>query len=367
MTLKYKPQIIYIENHSDDNQYAKDILNRLKDIPVVYIDEFNEKTIKEFHSVEDNITIGKRILLLRKFKGSFLKKCPGTKHFLCCNYYVINAQTNCPFDCTYCSLQNYLNTQAMVIFTNIEDILFELNTVLNDNPNRFFRIGTGELADSLALDHITHLSKILVEFFAEKQNAVLELKTKSNNIDNLLTLNQKGNTVISFSLNPQIVIDSDEKDTASLIERLTAAKKTQEAGYKSAFHFDPLVLIDNYKIHYAELIKQLFDFIKPENIKWISMGGFRYPKEIYTAIKERFPYTRMILQEFLQCDDNKWRYLKHKRVELYLFIKSEMEKYHKKAPLYMCMESKDIWDEVFGYRPHINENTKQLFDFKFNE
>ena len=26
MTLKYEPQIIYVENHSDDNEYAKEVL-----------------------------------------------------------------------------------------------------------------------------------------------------------------------------------------------------------------------------------------------------------------------------------------------------------------------------------------------------
>jgi len=48
-----------------------------------------------------------------------------------------------------------------------------------EKPERFWRIGTGEFTDSLAIDRLTRLSSVLVPFMANQTNAVLELKTKS--------------------------------------------------------------------------------------------------------------------------------------------------------------------------------------------
>jgi spore photoproduct lyase len=42
-------------------------------------------------------------------------------------------------------------------------------------------------------------------------------------------------------MNPQQVIDLDEHGTASLSERLLAARRCQNAGYRLGFHFDPIV------------------------------------------------------------------------------------------------------------------------------
>jgi len=362
---KFIPKAIYIEPQADETEYAKKILAKFPNTPKIYTNSYNEKEIDAFNSIKDPITIGKEILLLRKYKGSFLKKCPGSKGLLCCNYYVINVAMNCHFDCTYCSLQNYLNTQAMTLFTNIDDILNEVEAKINAYKGRVFRMGTGELADSLALDDITELSKILVPFFSDKKNALLELKTKSNTIENLKHLKHNQRTVISFSMNPQSRIDSDEEGTASLKERLKAASDVESWGYKLAFHFDPLVYQDNFEEEYSQVVKAIFDNVKPESIEWISLGGFRFSKEIASAVKERFPKSDMLLGEFWLSDDNKMRYYKKIRKEMYSFMRKEIMKYHKKAPIYMCMESKEMWVDVFGYMPHVEENANKLFDFRF--
>ena len=105
---------------------------------------------------------------------------------VCCNYYVVNLSKNCIYDCSYCFLQDFLeNNPLLTVFVNIEDILDELDTVFEANPSRFFRVGTGEAADSLALDNFIPHSKMLIPFFNKKKNAVLELKTKSESVENL--------------------------------------------------------------------------------------------------------------------------------------------------------------------------------------
>ena len=63
------------------------------------------------------------------FKGKFLKRCPGTPVYRCCNYYVLNIQNNCVLDCHYCILQDYINSNKVTVFTNVHDALNEVKTV----------------------------------------------------------------------------------------------------------------------------------------------------------------------------------------------------------------------------------------------
>ena len=239
---------IYIDKEVKNEKLTLDIINQFSSVPteifsapVPIYNELVEKHVDPF--IE-----GKKVLVLSNFKGDFLKKCPGTKGFICCNYYVLNLTTNCPLDCTYCILQEYLeNNPVLKIFINIEDALKQVEKIHQENKNVPIRIGTGELADSLALDHITGFSERLIPFFEEKKNLFLELKTKSNRIQNLLKFKGIKNTIISWSLNPQNIIDEEEFYSASLKERLDAASECQQRGFKTAFHFDPIVLYKGWE------------------------------------------------------------------------------------------------------------------------
>ena len=75
----------------------------------------------------------------------------------------------------------------------------------------------------------------------DSPNALLELKTKSNHVEHLLELPHGGKTVISWSVNPQAIITKEELKTSNLDERIKAARISSEAGYKVAFHFDPMI------------------------------------------------------------------------------------------------------------------------------
>jgi spore photoproduct lyase len=86
----------------------------------------------------------------------------------------------------------------------------------------------------------------------------LELKTKSDCVEDLLGLNPKGRVVVSWSMNPQKVIDADEHLTVSLEQRLAAAKSCQEAGYRLAFHFDPMIEYRGWEEDYRAMVERLF-------------------------------------------------------------------------------------------------------------
>ncbi len=175
-SLNFTPEVLYLEGNAETYPLAKSVLERFPDITVRRIKETDSPLQEIRESSEDVFGAGKKRLLLTKFKGSFIKKCPGiSPGMVCCNYYVVNLLKNCIYDCSYCFLQSFLdNNPLMVAYVNIKDFLAELETVFSAHPDQFFRVGTGELTDSLALEGILPYSDYLIPFFNKTQNAVLE-------------------------------------------------------------------------------------------------------------------------------------------------------------------------------------------------
>lgn len=314
-----------------------------------------------------NLLQGKRHLLLAINRGHFFKPCPGTKEYRCCDYQVLNIGMGCPMDCVYCILQAYLNKPWLTYFVNSSDLLMEMEEAFLKEPDRFFRIGTGEFTDSMALDRFTRLSPTLVEFMAGQKQAVLELKTKSAVIENLEGLDHNGRTVVAWSLNSTKVMHREEIRTATLEERLTAAAQCAKWGYKLAFHFDPIIDHPGWEEGYRETITRLFEVVPAEHIVWISMGALRYLPPLKTIGCNRFPHSRIFYQEFIEGLDNKKRYFRPRRVALYKHIYSLLQ--HRADPstcIYFCMESDEIWQEVMGYVPEERGGIPLMLDRTVN-
>ena len=342
---------IYVAKDCQSSTYTKEILARAPAVPVEIV---TDARIPAFDNCDysQSLSGGKKNLLLCKNLGHFLKPCPGTREYRCCDYQVLNIGMNCPMDCVYCILQAYLNNPWLSFFVNVDDLLMELGKSLDVNSDTFMRIGTGEFTDSLALDQLTGLSKVLVEFMADKKNAVLELKTKSAAIENLEGLNHQDRTVVAWSLNGQSIMKKEELRTATLEERLAAAKKCAEWGYKLAFHFDPIIYYPNWQAEYADTINKLFSIVPRNKIAWISMGALRFLPNLKKIASDRFPSSRFFYEEFVMGLDGKYRYFRPQRTTMYKHIYSLLKQQASpETCIYLCMESDEIWRDVFGYTP----------------
>ena len=250
----------------------------------------------------------------------------------------------------------------MVAYVNIEDFLEELETVFSTNPDQVFRVGTGELTDSLALEGILPYSDYLIPFFNKKKNAVLELKTKSDRVQELLNQNDPSNVIVSWSINPPEIISAEEKGTPQLEQRLNAARLCQEKGYRIGFHFDPLIHFPGWQRAYEDLIDRLFATLSPENIEWISLGSFRYRPELKSIIKQRHRDSLLFNSEHVASKDGKFRYIRPIRNEMYSHIRDRLQERSKDLSIYMCMETKEVWESVTGKLPRSDEKLDQFFD-----
>jgi len=296
---------------------------------------------------------GKRRLVLRRRHGSFLDACPaGTAGLVCCNYLALNLGSGCPLDCSYCFLQEYVaNNPVLKVFTNIEDALAQVDAVIKAHPQRAFRVGTGELADSLALDRVTAISRHLVPFFAGQENALLELKTKTDCIEELLHMDPNDRVVVSWSVNALPVTEADEPRTAPLRRRLEAARCVQEAGYRTGFHLDPLVEFDGWEREYRRTVEEVFAAVDLRRVAWVSLGSLRLTPGLRRIMRLRGVSGPAAQGELVPCADGKVRVWRGLRLRMYRRVLAELRRLAPGVPVYLCMEPPDVWKRIMGEVP----------------
>ncbi len=355
---------LYVSEDCCDNSYAREIMDR-SGLPVTVIGEREQPDIGGRYP--DNLSRGKHSLLLTRYRGRFFKPCPATREYTCCDYQVLNIGMGCPMDCVYCILQAYLNNPWISFFVNVEDLFAELDQAFDREKEMFFRIGTGEFTDSLALDRLTAFAPRLVNYMRHQKRAVLELKTKSAVIENLAGLDHGGRTITAWSLNSGVIMEQEEIRTASLEERLAAARQCADWGYRLAFHFDPIIRHQGWQEGYRATIRRLFSVVPADRIAWISLGALRYLPALKNIAGQRFPRSTFFYQEFIDGLDGKARYFRPQRVEMYRLIADELAKYvHPDTCVYFCMESDTIWREVFGFTPEEKGGLRAMLDQSVN-
>jgi spore photoproduct lyase len=307
--------------------------------------------------------MGKDTLHLISHKGEFLKPCPGTKEYICCGYQILNVATNCPLDCSYCILQSYfLNQPYLRIHVNLKEKLAGILAYIDRHPERVIRVGTGEFADSLALDPLTRWTDILMRPFSKRKNAVLEFKTKTDRIEGLLASPYRDRIIVSWSLNSPLISATEEKGAATLTQRLKAARRCQAEGFAVSFHFDPLIPHKGWREGYLRTIELMDRYLKLSRIIWISMGSLRFMPDLKPIIRKRHPNTAILDSEFITGLDGKARYFKPIRIALYGFMRENLEKWYSDTGLYLCMESDEIWRKSMGWSPVDSKGLKGFLD-----
>jgi len=359
----YRIKRVWIDSRVKDHPLITRILEQVGETETKLI-SFSKKSSPMRISFKE----GKETLFLTKFPGNFIKPCPGTgKGYLCCGYMVINQPINCPMDCTYCILQDYLGPSPLILYVNFDKVADELNKLFYRTRGKILRIGNGELSDSLALDYVGNFSSFFVSYFRGRKNLIFEFKTKTDEIEKILFLPPAENVVISWSLNPQSLIQTEEHLTASLERRLKAAYLIQEKGFKLSFHFDPLIFYPGWESEYEKLIKDLFTLICPSQVFWISLGALRFPPSLKEIIQKRFPQTRIIYGEMIRGLDGKLRYIKPLRIKMFRKVYQLIREMAPHVFCYLCMESPDVWEKVMGFSPSSNLHFQHIFEKHVNQ
>lgn len=131
----------------------------------------------------------------------------------------------------------------------------------------------GEICDSLAFDHLTGFSLKIPELFSKHQNGTIVFRTKSTNIDNLLSIPAPPVNVKPYwTLSPLKITDSIDHKTPSFEARLEAARMCQEAGYEIGVRPDPVILVEGWEKEYYKMVSRILTVLDTERIDYISLG-----------------------------------------------------------------------------------------------
>ena len=338
---------LYIDKEVLTFNETKVICERLN-IPHQVVDS-SEEVYRMFINNDFPVEKGKKTLFLTTNKGKFVRQCPGTDYYTCCNYMILHIGTFCTMDCSYCILQSYFHPPLLQFFVNHKDLDESLDRLFLQQ--KITRIGTGEFTDSLIWEKIYPFAETLVSKFSKQSHAVLELKTKTVNIENLLPVRHNRKTIMSWSLNTERIVKTEEKRTAGIRTRLAAAAQCQAKGYPLAFHFDPLIIYPGCEEEYRKIIELLFTYISSDNIVWISLGSFRFMPALKSIIEKRFDQSKIVYGEFVKGIDGKMRYFKPLRIRFYKKIISYIREFAPDMTVYFCMEDDEVWFKSMGFTP----------------
>jgi len=330
-------QNIFIESDVQDSPWVQSFVAKLPHAQVSVISGYPDYIAHRKFTPLDYNDRHQTVFLIKEKQG-FLVDCPCSSGAVSCGYKILNLGQGCGFDCAYCFLQGYVNSPGLVFPANLDDFFLHYRSLGKD-----YRLGTGQFMDSLLYDHLTGHSQILINFFRNFPKTIFELKTKSVNVELLLKTESAPNIVIAWSLNPQRIIDESEWGTATLAERLIAAKQCQDAGYRVAFHFDPIIYEEGWEREYIDVVDQMLERIDSQKIAWVSLGTLRMPPKLKQVIESRFPENTILNGEQVLGFDQKLRYSRNLRQSIYQSMIKALTKGLPREKIYLCMEDKEMF------------------------
>ena len=172
----------------------------------------------------------------------------------------------CLYNCTYCYMKRH-KPEGLTVAKNTMDILTEINShaFFSDveKPNQTGDYITYDIScnEDFALHAKYHDWKTIFKFFRDHPLAMGSFATKYVNKE-LLTFGAEGKIRIRFSLMPYELMEQLEPNTSKLYERLRAVRLFRNAGYEVHLNFSPVIVHDNWLMHYEQLFRTIESFAK---------------------------------------------------------------------------------------------------------
>jgi spore photoproduct lyase len=262
----------------------------------------------------------------------------------CPNYWHFSPYGFCPYDCQYCYLAGTPGVKfspTVKIFVNIDEILDQIAGAASklSEPTAFY---LGKLQDGLALDPLTGYSRTLITFFARQRKARLTLLTKSSNVDNLLDLDHRGSTILSWSLNPPDISDAFESNVPSLDERINAMRKCADVGYPLRAVIMPIIPVEGWQNIYRRFLENLLESVPLGRITLGQICSYSGALQLTERkLGKDNPITKML--EKGKSKDGRTRFPIKTRIKVYRYLVDTIGKLQPQLQVGLCMEEAEAF------------------------
>ena len=265
----------------------------------------------------------------------------------CPNYWHFSPYGFCPYDCKYCYLAGTPGVRyspAVKIFLNIDKILSQISKAASQltEPTSFY---LGKLQDGLALDSLSGYSKLMIPFFAKQKLTRMVLLTKSSQVNNLLNLEHRGHTILSWSLNPPEVSEIFETNVPSISARIDAMQKCAKAGYPIRAVIMPIIPIDGWQNIYSDFIKSLLESVRLERI---TLGQIcSYSTAMKLTNEKLGPKNDISVKlQNTKSPDGRVRFPADLRISVYEQLIKTITKLQPDIQISLCLEEKKIFSAL---------------------
>lgn len=317
------PEKIFYEPDVENYTQGRELLAKYSNRPSVKIESHNnipelrQKPNSAFSELKNYLILGVR------------KTHKYSENYKVSDYLVPYTSSGCSASCLYCYLVcNYNKCSYLRIFVNREQMLDKLIKFSKKaEKDLCFEIGSN--SDLILENTITKNLEYTIPEFARRGKGFLTFPSKFSAVTPLLDLDHKGKTIFRMSVNPEYVINTIEKGTASLKNRISALNQMCDAGYPVGLLIAPVVLYENWENDYANLISRLADDLseKVRNTGFIEIILMTY-SYIHNAINtEAFPDAPSLYnkQTMTGRGRGKYCYKNNIRDECEQFIRNEVE------------------------------------------
>ena len=326
---------IYVENDVASHPRVIELLKRFSGQEIIpcqhYAELFNRKA-QNFRLQKQNPS-----LILSAKQKHFVLPAPAAYSIGGNRNYYFSHMMNCVYDCRYCFLQGMYQSANYVLFVNYEDFSDEIQRIVAEHKDETCYFFSGYDCDSLALEPVTQFVESILPVFEATPQAVLELRTKSTQIRNLLAREPLSNCVVAFSMSPDNIVQALEVKTPGLEKRLQAMQKLQDRGWSIGLRFDPIIYHRQFEENYRQLFSNVFSALNTEAIHSVSLGGFRMPVAFYQKMLSLYPDEKLFASP-LEERDGMMEYKKNMEMEMLGFCEAEILKYIDQSQFFPCYE-----------------------------
>ncbi|MBE7717930.1 SPL family radical SAM protein [Lacrimispora indolis] len=317
------PDKIYYEPESLEYELGRYLKEKYSDLPWIpieshnKIDELRTRPNKDFSAMKRHLIIG-----IRKTHNYV----PNHK---VSDFLVPYTSSGCTAMCHYCYLVcNYNKCAYLRLFVNREKMLKKIM----DHGARFEKDYTYEIGSNsdLVLENtITGNLAWTIENFSRSKYGFLTFPTKFNQVEPLLGINHGGRVIMRMSVNPQSIITRFEPGTSNLNARITALNSMCDAGYRVGLLIAPIIITEDWKDLYSQLITTLSDRLsqKVKKQALIEIIFMTYSFVQNAINTEAFPQADLLYNKELMTGRGKGKYCYRDdiRKDGELFLRQQIE------------------------------------------
>jgi DNA repair photolyase len=269
---------------------------------------------------------------------------------VCWPTYNFGTVSGCSHGCLYCPAGR--EGKFISITLNLEEYMEKVvGPVIEANPwNKVFRMIL-DSADLVTLEPEYGLFDLFTRKLAQYPGIYGSFHTSSSNVDWVADLKHRDKLIGIWSVTCRSVARDIEQGTGDAYDRFDAAGRCQKLGIPVRYKFKPIIPVSNWRQEYTEAIDYALKKADPE-----SVGFALYMWNTFESMNRTLPldsfdqnYVNAARESAEEMKNSKTGPFPHNvRREIYRFFIEQVRRRDKKVLLYICTESREMWDDLKG-------------------